>query len=293
MTRATLLVFLLASPAAAQEPRAEPPKAKEPARLDAKSLGAMLADMGVEPKLVDDRFQRVRWTIKNWDRPDWPVWLSVSGNKQTVWLYTEFELRADVEKTPADAWRKLLETNDEIAPAFFSLDEKGRRLTLRRPVPNADPTAAQLRKELNGFVETVRKTQDLWRPAAFLPVMTAEAQALVGKLAGAWRLTASTDRGKALAADAAGKFDFVFEKNQLRAYQDGKEVLRATVYVEVLDGRATFDFVGDAGTDLGILKLDGDTLTLCVAGGGAGRPTEFAGTEKSNSVLMVLKRQKP
>ena len=80
------VVLLLAPWAGAQEPK------KERARLDTKSLGEMLADMGLEAKLVDERFQKIRWTVKDWTSP---VWLSVADDKRTVWLYTEFALRPD------------------------------------------------------------------------------------------------------------------------------------------------------------------------------------------------------
>lgn len=284
-TRTAFAVALLAACAAtAQEPK------KEPARLDLRALGEMLTDLGAEPKPVDNNFQKVRWTTPDWGSP---VWLSVSGNKQTLWLYTEFDLRPDFEKAPGDAWRAVLEKNDSIGPTYFALDEKGKRLTLRRPVANADVTAAKLRKELNSLVETVQKTQHLWRAAAFLPVMTPEALKVIDRLAGTWTPTASTDKGKPLPAAVVAKFTFEFAGTQLRVSRDGKEVLKAAVYVEVRDGKTTFDFVASDATDVGILKFDGDTLTLCSASGSAERPAAFASTEKPGTLLMVLRRKKP
>jgi uncharacterized protein (TIGR03067 family) len=41
---------------------------------------------------------------------------------------------------------------------------------------------------------------------------------------------------------------------------------------------------------LGIYRLEGDTLTLCVADQGAARPTQFVGSRSHN--LVVLKRQR-
>jgi uncharacterized protein (TIGR03067 family) len=284
------LIFTACAAVRADDPKKDPPKAKEPVRLDAKSLGEMLVDMGLETKLIDDLFQKIRWTIKDWGSP---VWLSISTDKRTVWLYTEFELRPGFDKAPATAWLKLLEKNDAIGPSRFALDEKGKRLTLRRPLNNADLTAAQLRKELNSFVEDIKTNQDLWSAANFLPAMTPEAQKLLDKLAGTWKLTDSTNMGKPLPQEAIAKFSFTIEKNQFRAFQDGNEALKSTLYIEVLDGKIIFDLVGTSGNDRGILKMDGETLTMCTANGDAERPADFTSTEKNKNTLLVLKRQKP
>jgi RNA polymerase sigma factor (sigma-70 family) len=50
---------------------------------------------------------------------------------------------------------------------------------------------------------------------------------------------------------------------------------------------------GEGRTHLGIYKLDGDSLTICMSEeAGAERPTEFATKEGSKVVLVVLKREK-
>ena len=55
---------------------------------------------------------------------------------------------------------------------------------------------------------------------------------------------------------------------------------------------------GEKGSMLGIFKIDGDTLTICIAGddaaGGknAERPTKFESPEGSRTILVTFKRAK-
>jgi uncharacterized protein (TIGR03067 family) len=284
------LIFTACAAVCADEPKKDAPKGKESVRLDTKTLGEMLVDMGLETKLVDDIFHKIRWSIKD---SEFPLWLSISTDKRTLWVYTEFKLRSDCDKAPATAWLKLLEKNDAIGPSRFALDEKGKRLTFRRPLNNADLTAAQLRKELNSFVEDLKANQELWQPAAFLPPLTPEATKMLGKLAGNWKITESTSMGKPVPPEATAKVTFTIEKNQFRTFKDGNETPKSTIYLEVHDGKITIDLVGTSVTERGILKLEGETLTLCTAYGDAERPTDFTSTEKNKNTLLVLKRQKP
>jgi len=211
-----------------------------------------------------------------------------------VQLLGMFYLRSDCDHAPPEAWRKLLEKNDEIGPAAFGYEAKTRRLTLRKPLA-AGVTPAQLRKEFTAFADTIEKTQPLWRPAAFLPPPTAAARKLLDQLTGTWVPTAATLEGKAASPENLAKIAVAFEKNQLQFIQDGQEKAKAVLHVAVGDGPTTIDMINDAGTDLGIVKLDKETLTLCyvVPASGAPRPTEFVSTAKNKATLLVFTRKKP
>jgi uncharacterized protein (TIGR03067 family) len=50
--------------------------------------------------------------------------------------------------------------------------------------------------------------------------------------------------------------------------------------------------IGKGETLLGIYKLDGDQLTICLAVGGKERPKEFATTTNGNAMVVVYKRVK-
>src|SRR5205085_1209951 len=153
------------------------------------------------------------------------------------------------------------EKNDDIGPSMLSFDAKKRRVELSRPVNNVDLTAAKLRKELDAFVDTVEKTQDLWKPVAFLPTLTPEAAKVLARLTGTWAVTGKTDKGVEQKPDGES---LSFDSTRVRFYRDGEFVREALLHVEVGGGSVAFDFIveGDNPSDFGILKLEGDTLTL-------------------------------
>lgn len=65
-----------------------------------------------------------------------------------------------------------------------------------------------------------------------------------------------------------------------------------TVFFEAGRGKAEVDYYPGDPKKLrkGIWKLEGDTLTICDAGRGVERPTEFTAPEGSKRSLWVLKR---
>jgi uncharacterized protein (TIGR03067 family) len=264
----------------------ESPKAKELVRLDLKSLGEMLTDMGYAPMLTDeDTFQKI--LVSTSKDGKFPVWLSIGKSKQFVWMYTSFTLPDDFEKAPANAWWKLLEKNDDIGPALFAIDEKHKRLVLRQPLSNANLTPQQLRKAITEYTGIITKNKELWNAANFRPEMSAEAKKLLARLDGTWKLAEGKSKGQVVPADQLGKFAFTFDKGSLTVTFDGKPAANGKMYLQIKNGAVWFDMHGTGGTDLGLLKLDGQTLTLCMA---PVRPTEFTSTEKST--LFILKRQK-
>ena len=260
---------------AADEPtKAEPPKS---AKLTTAALGEMLTNMGYEPKLADKKYHTV---MVESNRRSWQIWVSVE-NDGRVQLLGAFALRDDFEKAPADAWRNLVEKNTEISPAAFAFEKKYRRLTLKKPLAG-DITPALLRKEFTAFADIIDKTEALWHQAAFLPPHTPAAQKLLDELAGSWVLTAASLSGKAAPAENVGKLSIAIEKNEMRFVEAGQEPVKCALYLVVGDGPVVLDMINPRGTDLGILKLDKDTLTICYVtpASKAARPTEFVSAEK-------------
>jgi uncharacterized protein (TIGR03067 family) len=79
--------------------------------------------------------------------------------------------------------------------------------------------------------------------------------------------------------------------------RDAKE--GATYKLDTKKNPAEIDLIPPAGKDepniLGIFKIEGDTLTICIGGGSkeaSERPTKFESAEGSKTMLMTLKRKK-
>jgi uncharacterized protein (TIGR03067 family) len=162
-------------------------------------------------------------------------------------------------------------------------------VAFRLPIANADITPAQLRKAITGYVDTISQTKTLWNSTNFLPEMTAEAKKILDRLNGTWKVTEASASGKAVPAEQNAKITIVIDKGTLTATAEGQPGASGVMYIQIKPGVVWFDVVSASGTEVGILKFDGDTLTLCM---GPERPTQFVSTEKAKSTLFVLKRQK-
>jgi len=288
---AAVLIALTACTAVrADLPNLTNPKApdtkSEPVRLDFKSLGEMLTDLGFDPKPSDNTYQQIRATRKDNSSS---IWLMVSGNQKILWMYTEFSLPEGYEKAPASVWQKLLEMNDDIGPVQFSIDGKDRRLILRKPVHNDGITSVMLRKEIDSFMDVISKNQVVWAYGNFLPVMSIAEKKLLAELSGTWQVIETAQAGKSAPAENVAKLTLVFENGKLTINNDGKPMATNDFHIQMKNGAIWFDFVNQYGSEVGILKLEGDELTLCI---NKVRPSEFESTEKNGNTLTVLKRKK-
>ena len=126
----------------------------------------------------------------------------------------------------------------------------------------------------------------------------AAAAADLKKMAGKWQVVSVEHGGqkkpakevKALTVEITGG------KMIAREVKESKQEATFTVNPKAKPA-AAIDFKILTGSDSskeakGIHKLDGDTLTLCIAEPDKDRPKVFAGKEKTGHTLMVLKRIK-
>jgi hypothetical protein len=160
--------LLTALVAAVSAPAQSDPQARPLAGTEA--LGKYLRELGFEPKpLSPDVFQI---TVEQ-DR--WPVHImtSLSTDGRRVWLESKFAPVADPDKVPPIAWKRLLEANEKIGPAHFAFDKSDKRVHLYKSFDNQDLSAERLKREIEHFDSTVRKTQEYWRGENFKPAVAA------------------------------------------------------------------------------------------------------------------------
>jgi uncharacterized protein (TIGR03067 family) len=118
-------------------------------------------------------------------------------------------------------------------------------------------------------------------------------------LAGTWNVTSRETNGEKAPADVLkGMFVKVTDDGTATVTKEGKEIHKAkwtnmdptqktkTVDLEVVDG----DEKGKI--RLGIYRVEGDQLTLCVANAGKDRPETFSAGVDSGQTLMTCTRKK-
>jgi uncharacterized protein (TIGR03067 family) len=117
-------------------------------------------------------------------------------------------------------------------------------------------------------------------------------------LQGTWKGARFTE-GKGEDLSKGVKLEFTFKDNTLVGRKESTALIGEATFTVSKDGK-TIDAVGTSGayrnkTYLGILKLDGDTLTWCSSGSNSKdqkRPSDFVANAGEAHYLIVLKKQK-
>jgi uncharacterized protein (TIGR03067 family) len=116
------------------------------------------------------------------------------------------------------------------------------------------------------------------------------------ELAGTWQAVAYALDGNKASADDMKKVQLVIDADgNASARRDGEVFIAGTTDIDPTKSPMTLDISYTEGdikgkTVLGIYKIDDDILTMCRAGPGHPRPSEFVSSPGSGLTLMTYKR---
>jgi uncharacterized protein (TIGR03067 family) len=137
--------------------------------------------------------------------------------------------------------------------------------------------------------------------AALLAPADDKADALrreVARHQGTWAVTSFVRDGKASPKELTDSIVRVVEGDHVVWKRDGKRFAGTAVVLDPSKAPRTIDVLPDGGPArgervLGIYKLDGDTLTICMADAGQPRPLAFEAPNGSKQTLMTFRRKGP
>jgi len=116
-------------------------------------------------------------------------------------------------------------------------------------------------------------------------------------LLGLWTCVSATIDGKPLAQDTAKELRLTLTADRYKT-ERGEQVLFDSSYkLDTAKSPAQIDMIGTEGdlkgkAALGILKLDGENLTMCYVMPGKDRPMAFESQPGSGAFLVIWKRTK-
>jgi uncharacterized protein (TIGR03067 family) len=111
------------------------------------------------------------------------------------------------------------------------------------------------------------------------------------KILGTWSMVKGVKSGEDAPDDFKREFRLIFAaEGKMTVKMEGKE-LEGTYKLNTTKKPKHADFNVDGKDMPGIYQLDGDNLKICV-GESDNRPTEFASEAGTNTILLVLKREK-
>jgi len=278
-----------------------PPKGQT---LTTPILKRMLEDMGYEPEETTKDIFRIQIERDNWKIP---VRLYILKEAHVIWMDATLSQIENPELVPPQALVRLLKENEKIGPAHFALHSTDKFLHMYEPIENREISQAILRKRIDGFDGTVRKTFDVWKAENFKstgasippkdpipPVVNALAKEKE-RLRGTWMVTKIVSGGNTIEGEALSDQEMTmsFDLNgSLTIRRKGAPDDAAKWVIDIEPSPRSIDITNKEGRlEKSIYKFDGDTLTICFANPGIDRPSQFGAPEGFQGGMLVMKKQ--
>ena len=120
-------------------------------------------------------------------------------------------------------------------------------------------------------------------------------QAELARHQGTWEVVSFLREGNEAPKEIAAAITRVVEGDHVVWYRDGKPFAGTTVVLDPSRTPKAIDVIPDGGPQrgkavLGIYRLDGDELTICMAAPDAPRPKTFSADKGTGQTLMTFRR---
>jgi hypothetical protein len=132
-------------------------------------LVAMLRNLGYEPKEMKAGTASYYRVATTFDSRTWYVDFELSPNKKFVWISFWMNALPVGQRVPADVMERMLDANQRYGPAHFRYSPTSRVISVGMALGNRGLTQAELRYQIDYFVDTLRQTQSLWNSALWAP----------------------------------------------------------------------------------------------------------------------------
>ena len=117
----------------------------------------------------------------------------------------------------------------------------------------------------------------------------------IGELRGVWQATAVTVSGQEIPRAEIGLLQLTLTRTRFTTSRGEETLFDSSYTADPTTSPMQIEMVGSGGdfegqAALGIYDLEGETLRICYAMPGFGRPREFASAPGSGAFLIVLRR---